>query len=55
MIWILVLTVGAAATFIALGMYSVWFKVMSVALQIEGLVILGLCGTFLWRRFFPKQ
>lgn len=55
MIWILVLIVGAAATFIALGMYSVWFKVLSVALQVAGLVILGLTGTLLWRRLFDKR
>lgn len=55
MFWVLVLIVGVAATFIALGMYTVWFKVLSVALQVATFLVLGLTGTLLWRRLFKKR
>jgi len=55
MFWIFMLIAGGAATFTALGMYAVWFKVLTIALLAAGIVILGLIGALLWRRVFPKQ
>jgi len=55
MFWIVMLIAGGAATLVALGMYSVWFKVLSVALLVATLIILGLTAGFLWRRLFPKH
>lgn len=55
MFWIFMLIAGGAATFAALGMYTVWFKVLSVALLVAGLIILGLTGGLLWRSLFSKQ
>ena len=55
MFWIFILIAGGAATFAALGMYAVWFKVLSIALLAAGIIILGLTGVLLWRRVFHKQ
>lgn len=55
MFWIFMLIAGGAATFATLGIYIVWFKVLSVALLVAGLIILGLTGGLLWRRLFSKQ
>lgn len=55
MFWVFVLIAGGAATFATLGMYSVWFKVLTMALMIAGLVILGLTGGLLWRRFYSRK
>jgi hypothetical protein len=55
MFWIFMLIAGGAATFAALGMYAVWFKVLSIALLVGGVMILGLTGALLWRRVFLKQ
>lgn len=55
MFWIFMLIAGGAATFAALGMYAVWFKVLVIALLAAGVIILGLTGALLWRRVFPKQ
>jgi predicted membrane channel-forming protein YqfA (hemolysin III family) len=55
MFWIFMLIAGGAATFAALGMYSVWLKVMTITLLAAGIIILGLIGALLWRRVFPKQ
>jgi hypothetical protein len=49
------LIAGGAATFATLGIYTVWFKVLSVALLVAGLIILGLTSGLLWRRLFSKQ
>lgn len=54
MFWIFMMLAGVAATFTALGMYAVWFKVLIVALMVAGLIILGLTGALLWRRVFQK-
>ena len=54
MFWIFILIAGGAATFAALGMYAVWFKVLSIALLAAGIIILGLTGVLLWRRVFHK-
>jgi len=55
MFWIFILIAGGAAMFAALGMYAVWFKVLSIALLAAGVIILGLIGALLWRRVFHKQ
>ena len=55
MFWIFMLIAGGAATFAALGMYAVWFKVLTVALITAVIIILGLTGGLLWQRLFPKQ
>lgn len=55
MFWIFMLIAGGAATFAALGMYAVWFKILMIALMAAGIIILGLSGVLLWRRVFPKQ
>lgn len=55
MFWILMLIAGGAATFAALGMYAVWFKVLTIALLAAVVIILGLTGGLLWRRLFPKH
>lgn len=54
MVWIFVMFAGVAATFAALGMYAVWFKVLTMALLVAGLVIAGLVAAFLWRQFSRK-
>ena len=54
MVWIFVMFAGVAATFTALGMYAVWFKVLTLALLVAGLVIAGLVAAFLWRQFSRK-
>lgn len=55
MFWIFMLIAGGAATFATLGMYAVWFKVLTIALLAAVIIILGLTGGLLWRRLFPKQ
>jgi len=55
MFWIFTLIAGGAATFAALGMYAVWFELLTAALQLAVIIILGLSGVLLWRRFFPEQ
>lgn len=55
MFWIFMLIAGGAATFAALGMYAVWFKVLTIALLGAVVIIFGLTGGLLWRRLFPKQ
>jgi hypothetical protein len=54
MVWIFVMFAGVAATFTALGMYAVWFKVLTMALLVAGLVIAGLVSAFLWRQLSRK-
>jgi len=53
--WIFLLIAGGAATFAALGMYAVWFKVLTIALLVAVITILGLTGWLLWRSLFHKQ
>lgn len=55
MFWIFMLIAGGAATFAALGMYAVWFKVLIIALFAAMIIILGFAGGLLWRRVFPGQ
>lgn len=55
MFWVFMLIAGGAATFAALGMYAVWFKVLTIALLAAGIIIMGLTGALLWRRVFPKK
>ena len=55
MFWIVMMIAGGAATFAALGMYVVWFKVLTMALLVAWSIILGFVGTLLWRSVFPKQ
>jgi hypothetical protein len=54
MFWIFMLIVGVAATFTALGMYAVWFKVLLIALVAAMLMIVALTGAIIWRRIFQK-
>jgi len=54
MVWIFMLVVGAAATFTTLGMYAVWFKVLSIALLVAMVMIAGFTGVMVWNRFFQK-
>lgn len=54
MFWIFMLIVGVAATFTALGMYAVWFKVSMIALAAAMLMIVTLTGAMIWRRIFHK-
>ena len=46
MFWIFMLIFGAAATFTTLGMLFVWFKVLSVALIVAAVTLLGLLVIF---------
>lgn len=55
MFWIFIIIAGGAATFSALGMYSVWFKLLATSLNIATIVILGLVGYLLWRYRYPKS
>ena len=55
MFWIFLLIAGGAATFAALGMYAVWFKVLIIVLLITGFIILGLTGVILWRHVFLRK
>ena len=55
MFWIFMLIAGGATTFAALGMYAVWFKVLTIALLAAMVIIIGLTGGLLWQRLFPKQ
>lgn len=55
MFWIFMLITGGAATFAALGMYAVWFKVLTITLLASALIILGLTGALMWRRIHLKR
>lgn len=54
MFWIFVSIAGLAATFATLGMYAVWFKVLTIALLVAVIIIFGFIGGLLWRHLFPK-
>lgn len=55
MFWVFMLIAGGAATFAALGMYAVWFKVLTIALLVAAIIILVLTAGLLLRRLVPKQ
>ena len=55
MFWIFMLIAGVAAIFAVLGMYAVWFKVLTIALLVAMIIILVLTGRLLWRRLSPKN
>lgn len=55
MFWIFMLIAGGAATFATLGVYSAWLKILTIALLVAVVVILGLAGGLLWQRLFPRQ
>lgn len=54
MFWVFMLIMGAAATFTTLGMLSVWFKILSVALIVAGATLLGLLAALLLRKSEQK-
>lgn len=54
MFWMFMLLAAGAATFSALGMYAVWFKVLTISLHTAAIIILGLSGVLIWRRLFTK-
>jgi len=54
MFWIIVLAVGFAMTFTALGAYSVWLKVLVAALKVALWLVGILTLAFVWKRIFRK-
>ena len=54
MVWIVVMFAGVAATFTALGMYAVWFKVLTVTLFVALVIIVGFIANHLWRQYSRK-
>lgn len=52
MIFMFILIILFIATFIKLGMYSVWFTVLYGALKIALLIITGLFIAIIWRQVF---
>lgn len=54
MLWIFMLIVGAAATFTTLGMFVVWFKVLSIALTVAVVTVLMFVVSLVMRRFLQK-
>ena len=54
MFWIFAIIAAGAATFTTLGMYAVWFKVLTIALMMAALMIVGLAGFILWKNLFNK-
>lgn len=53
MFWIFLMITSAAGTFVALGMYAVWLRVLTIALMVSVFIVLGLTGGMLWKRLFP--
>ncbi len=54
MFWIFMLIASGALTFTVLGMYAVWFKVLTIALMAALLVIAGLLALTLWNKLFRR-
>jgi hypothetical protein len=54
MFWIFLLFVGAAASFVTLGIFSVLFKIMSLALMAAGITVLLLLIHLVWRKASQK-
>jgi len=54
MFWIFLLFVGAAASFSALGIFFVLFKIMSLALMAAGVTVLLLLVNLVWRKISEK-
>ena len=55
MIFAFILVVAFIGMFIKLGMYSVWFTVLSTILKIMLLIIIGLFIPIIWRKLFRQR
>jgi hypothetical protein len=55
MFWFVVLSGGLAALFATLGAYSVWLRVLSMALIAALLVICGMLVLYGYKKLFPPH
>lgn len=55
MFWMVLLVIGVATTFGALGAYSVWFKIFAGVFKFALLIAGVLTLAFVWKRVFQSS
>ena len=54
MIWIFILLVALGLTFVKIGAFSVWVKVLSLGLKLLTVFFFIFLGIFFWNKFQKK-
>ena len=55
MIWLVIIGIGMAITFVKLGALSVWVGVLAAGIKLALLAIVGLVAALLWKKIFAAK
>lgn len=55
MVWLAIIGIGMALTFVKLGALSVWVGVLAVGIKLALLAIIGLVAALIWKKIFGTK